>query len=378
MSRELRVLEILRTVPQSPGGIENFVFRAVEGMDRTGLRIDFLSAYPCMNRAYVNRAERTGGKVYTLSFRHGMRKPAMFARMVRFLRNRPYDVIHVHSGWIMELTAWAAVARIAGTGRVILHSHCAGADENPYAQSVKAALCRMPAARFADECCACSRFSAEYTYGRKAANRIRVIRDGIPAERFRFNPAVREALRSRYFIPETGLVAGYVANFYPVKNHMFLLDVFGKILEKQPGARLLLVGEGEEKDRVLAAAEQRGIADRVIFTGTTDRVQDYLQMMDVFVFPSRNEGLGMAAVEAQAAGLPVVASEGVRQEAAVTDNIVFLPLSDGAEAWAETALRMAERVRTDRTEQVRACGYDIRESAGILREMYRASPGEQR
>ena len=86
----------------------------------------------------------------------------------------------------------------------------------------------------------------------------------------------------------------------------------------------------------------------------------------------------MAAVEAQAAGLPVVASEGVRQEAAVTDNIVFLPLSDGAEAWAETALRMAERVRTDRTEQVRACGYDIRESAGILREMYRASPGEQR
>ena len=366
----VRVLEVLRMIPRNPGGIENFVLCAVESMDRTGLKTDFLSAYSCADRAYADRVDRTGGTMYTLAFRHGMGKPAMLARMVRFLKTHPYDVIHVHSGWIMELAAWAAAARIAGTGRVILHSHGAGADESPAARFLKTTLCRTLVLRLSDERCACSVVSAECVFGRAALNRVRIIRNGIPADRFRFDPAAREALRSRYFIPESGFVIGYVANFYPVKNHAFLLEVFAKVLEKEPGARLLLIGDGDEKERILSKAERLELADRVIFTGTTDRVQDYLQMMDVFVFPSRSEGLGIAAVEAQAAGLPVIASEGVPREAAVTEDVVFLPLPDGADTWADTVLRMKGRARTDRTEQVRTHGYDIRGSAEEFRKLY--------
>ena len=82
----VRVLEVLRMIPRNPGGIENFVLRAVESMDRTGLKTDFLSAYSCADRAYADRVDRIGGTMYTLAFRHGMGKPAMFVRMVRFLK----------------------------------------------------------------------------------------------------------------------------------------------------------------------------------------------------------------------------------------------------------------------------------------------------
>ena len=169
-----------------------------------------------------------------------------------------------------------------------------------------------------------------------------------------------------------------MANFYPVKNHPFLLEVFSEILERDPGAWLLLVGDGEEKDRIREYAERMKLSDRVIFTGTTDRVRDYLQMMDVFVFPSGNEGFGVASIEAQAAGLPVVASEGVPKETKVTDDVVFLPLTDGAAAWAETVLSFRGRTRTDGADRVRTGGYDIRSSAEEIRKLYFAGSEERK
>ena len=366
----LRVLEVLRTVPENPGGIENFVLGMVEHMDRKGLQADFLSVYPCVNRAYTARAEAAGGTMHTLGLAHGAGKAAMFSAMVRFLKAHPYDVVHVHSGWIMELAAWTAAARLAGAGRILLHSHGAGAGENRAGRLLKNALCRPLALRLSDERCACSRVSAEWIYGKAAAKRVRVIRDGIPADRFRYDPHVREELRKMYSIPETGFVVGYVANFYPVKNHGFLLEVFAKVLERESDVWLLLVGDGEEKDRIRACAERMKLADRVIFTGTTDRVPDYLQMMDVFVFPSGSEGFGLVSVEAQAAGLPVAASDRVPEETRVTDDVVFLPLTDGADAWAETVLGFRGRIRADGADLVRAGGFEIRGIAEEIRKLY--------
>lgn len=374
----LRVLEVLRTVPENPGGIEAFVLRAAEHMDREGLQIDFLSAYPCASRDWMTRAEAAGGTIHTLGLARGAGKAAMLSAMVRFLKEHPYDVVHVHSGWIMELAAWTAAAKLAGTGRIILHSHGAGADENPVARLLKTVVCRLPVLRLSDERCACSRVSAKWIYGKRAAKRVRVIRDGIPADRFRYDPRVREELRRRYSIPETCFVAGYVANFYPVKNHPFLLEVFSEILEREPDARLLLVGDGEEKDRIREYAKRMKLSDRVIFTGTTDRVPDCLQMMDVFVFPSWNEGFGIASVEAQAAGLPVVASDSVPKETKVTDDVVFLPLADGAAAWAETVLGFRGRIRIDGTDRVRTGGYDIRGIAEEIRKLYFAGSEERK
>ena len=374
----LRVLEVLRTVPDNPGGIETCVLRAAEPMDRDGLQIDFLTAYPCTNPAWTARAEAMGGRMHTLGLAHGAGKRAMFSAMVRFLKEHPYDVVHVHSGWIMELAAWTAAARLARAGRIILHSHGAGADENPAARLLKTAVCRPLVLRLSDERCACSQVSAKWIYGKRAAKRVRVIRNGIPADRFRYDPRVREDLRKEYSVPETAFVAGYVANFYPVKNHPFLLEVFSEILERDPGAWLLLVGDGEEKERIRTYAERMKLADRVIFTGTTDRVPDCLQMMDAFVFPSWNEGFGLASVEAQAAGLPVVASDGVPKETRVTDGVVFLPLTAGAAAWAETVLGFRGRTRTDGADKVRAAGYEIRVIAEEIRKLYFAGSEERK
>ena len=99
-------------------------------------------------------------------------------------------------------------------------------------------------------------------------------------------------------------MVGHVGHFSYQKNHDFLLSVFAEIVQREPKARLLLVGEGGEQAIDREQAQKLNVSDKVIFYGTTENVPPLLWAMDTFVFPSRFEGCGNALLEAQAAGLP--------------------------------------------------------------------------
>ena len=118
-------------------------------------------------------------------------------------------------------------------------------------------------------------------------------------------------------------------------------------------------------------AERLGIADKMIFYGVTDRVQNLLWAMDMFVFPSRFEGLGIAVVEAQAAGLPVVCSDNVPDEAVVNDLVRKVRLGVGADSWAETILHcQTDLNRLAFNEQVQKSGFAVADVTGRIEKMY--------
>ena len=98
---------------------------------------------------------------------------------------------------------------------------------------------------------------------------------------------------------------GHVGRFLWAKNHPFVVKVAAALFQREPRARLLLIGDGPLQPEIEALVRTSGIADRVIFAGARADVPRLLKgAMDAFVFPSHFEGLGLAAVEAQAAGLP--------------------------------------------------------------------------
>jgi glycosyltransferase involved in cell wall biosynthesis len=121
------------------------------------------------------------------------------------------------------------------------------------------------------------------------------------------SPVERGQLRARLEIPQDAYACIYVGRLHPKKR----VDTLVQAVTRVPEARLLVVGDGTERAKLEALTRRSGAANRVTFVGFTHQVADYLRACDVFVFPSKDEGMSNALIEAMACGLPCVATAGV-------------------------------------------------------------------
>jgi glycosyltransferase involved in cell wall biosynthesis len=124
-----------------------------------------------------------------------------------------------------------------------------------------------------------------------------------------------------------------------MKNHTFLIEIAMELVKIIPNSKLLLVGEGELKEKIKEKAKKLGILDYIIFYGVTTEIPPLLMAMDLFCFPSLFEGLGIAAIEAQAASLQTVASDAIPKATCISDQIRYLSLEDSSARWAEVISR---------------------------------------
>lgn len=163
-----------------------------------------------------------------------------------------------------------------------------------------------------------------------------VIRNGIDFKRF-IDPGVNKSdERKELNIPQDAFVIGHVGRFNPVKNHDFLVEVFREIYQKKDNAFLLMVGAGDASS-IVERLNEYGLQNRFLILSHRNDINRILEAMDVFVFPSIYEGLGIALIEAQVSGLKCVASDNVPIEAFKTENAISLPLGD-PQRWAEVIL----------------------------------------
>ena len=160
-------------------------------------------------------------------------------------------------------------------------------------------------------------------------------------------------------------VVGHVGRLHPQKNHDFLIDVFAELKKSKPDAELILVGTGPLEEKVKSKVAEKGLSDCVHFLGNRKDMNRIYQAMDVFVFPSLFEGLGIVAIEAQAAGVPIVCSD-------ITPIYRKLLLSDGAEKWANAALEMAQNLKahTNMQQYVIDAGFDMDATAKYMESYY--------
>ena len=144
--------------------------------------------------------------------------------------------------------------------------------------------------------------------GRTRAERIRVIHTGIDLAQIDAG-AARAETRARLGIPEDALVVGTVSRLFREKGHRHLLSAVATLKDKHPRLHVLIVGKGDLREALEAQARALGIAERVVFAGFYDDIPGALRAMDIFAQPSvDHEGFPTAVLEAQGAGLPVIAS----------------------------------------------------------------------
>ena len=138
--------------------------------------------------------------------------------------------------------------------------------------------------------------------------RVSLIYNGIDIDRFRDQKSMDKGLKKGELGLSEGALVGIIARLSDVKGHCFLLEAMKKVIEQLPGSKLLIVGEGKEKGNLLRLTDRLNLQGSVIFIDSVDDTAKILPLMDVFVMPSLQEGLGLAVMEAQASALAVVAS----------------------------------------------------------------------
>lgn len=193
-----------------------------------------------------------------------------------------------------------------------------------------------------------------------------VVPDAIPLRRYAFSAAGRKRVRGENGL-EGCFVIGSVGALVPRKNHAFLVRVLPGVMRRVPNVELVVVGEGGERTALESLAKALGVESHVHLVGSQEDVPAYLSAFDVFAFPSIHEGLGLALVEAQANGLPVVASSACTRDVAITDSIGYLDLSD-EDSWI-SAIAGASRASVHMDKEL-ASRFDLEMQSELLTRLF--------
>ena len=324
---------------------------------------------------WKKRFQQTGSHFFQVQYpKHGKKKVLLKYRAYRdFFREHPYDTVHIDTDGFHRVAELYAAKR-AGIPRRILHSHSTIAEVSGRlgGSGFSRRLGQWLYTSLSTDCLACSEQAGEWLFGRKGKRPVTILKNGLDAERFRFDPQKREAIRKQLGW-ENQKVLGHVGRFEPPKNHRFLLSVFETLYERDSAYRLLLIGDGSLRWEILEEVRRKRLDAVVSCPGTIEQVESEYQAMDIFLFPSLAEGFGQVAVEAQCSGLPCLIADTVTRQAAVTADCVFLPVDQGPESWAAQVEKLFQNPgdRAQRAQEaICAAGSDRRNSAEKLREIY--------
>ncbi len=370
-----KVLHYISGVCPIVGGIESFVLNVASTKD---FKVDVLTRFFIADSSTTLRMKECGIEIYSLDVQHLNVKSYLCykKRLYSFLLSnaKKYDAIHIHSTEDLHI---ARFARKVGFNSIAVHIH----SELGSGGTIKRILKRISLienCKYADSFFACSRMIANKEYPCWVKKHVVVVNNVIDTDHFIFNRNLRMAVRQKYNLDD--LTICHIGRFVPEKNQRFIIDVFSEIIKNRPRAKLILVGDGPDKEIVERKCNEKGIMDSVLFIGAVLDVNPYLQASDVFIFPSLHEGFGMVAIESQATGLKVVAARcNVPFDIKVTDLVCFVPLDNNPDEWAQTILNDS-KTNVDRVKYyqlVKQAGFDRTNTIKQLQKTYYNCLGEK-
>ena len=347
------------------GGVEAVVMNNYRYIDRHKVQFDFLVD---ADSTLVPREEieARGGRIFDIPpYQHVGEYQKVLQRL---FRQEGWRIVHSHINALSVFPLGAA--KKAGVPVRIAHSHSTS-SKGEFVRNAAKQLLRTQANRYPTVRLACTEHAGKWLFGDAP---FEVLANPIDFKRFTFDPEARVELRRAWGVGDADLLVGHVGRWAPQKNQIHLLHVLKGLVESGVSAKLALLGDGPDRVAIEAEAESLGLTDRLIAPGCVDSAKAY-SAFDLFCFPSRYEGLGMAAMEAQASGLPCFVSDAVPNEIDLTGKVRFLPL-DSADAWTVAvfdAVRQGAFLGPDRTVDIAAerfRKYDPAKSAVWLQDMY--------
>ncbi len=367
MEAPVRVLQVIGAMDR--GGAESLIMSIYRNIDRRKLQFDFL-VHERRKCDFDEEITQLGGRLFRLPRFNGANY-FLYRKLCSdfFEEHHRYSAVHVHIG-----SSAAMVIKAAKRYGLfcIAHSH----NTNPPLSLPELGFrfFSYPTRHLADYCLACSEQAGLDRFGRAVitGERFAVLSNGIELFKYKFDPTARLSYRKALGLRSSEKAVCHIGRFSQEKNHCFLVKAFALASRRDPSLKLFLVGRGPLEGEVRRLACLLGVSDRVDFLGVRDDVPQLLMGMDAFVFPSIWEGLGIAAIEAQASGLPCLCSSEMPDIAFCAPYVKSETLQD-LEVWGDWMASIQPRTEAERAggvDCVRARGFDILDVVASVRSLY--------
>lgn len=365
MSQRVRVLMVVKGFEIQ--GISKVVLDYVEHIDCQKFQVDVVSGEN-FAKSNVIQLKAAGGKLWCIPDRD-KNIFVYILKLAKIVKSGSYKIVHVHGNSAMIIPELIA-AELGGAKIRIAHSHNVTCNH----PLLHRALHPIFSALYT-HALACSEEAGLWMFKDK---KFTIIKNGIKTFKYAFDLDERIRLRHELGLTDEILI-GHVGSFNYQKNQGRLINILKNIIVRQPRTKVLFVGTGEEQRRVKVLARDLGLSEHCIFYGVSGQIEKLMSAMDIFVFPSRYEGLGIVLIEAQASGMMCIASTNVPEEANITGAIRYIPLDADDEKWSNIIVNLCQyrtickerkQMSVQQCDLIRQSGYDISDVVNKLEIFY--------
>lgn len=364
MNEPLRILHVVSVMDY--GGLETLIMNLYRKIDRKKIQFDFIVHGERIGR-FSDEISRLGGRVFKVPKYRLINHFEYINSFEKIFNKFPkYKIVHAH----VRSTA-SIYLKIAKKYDIttIAHSHSTSNGVGCISK-IKDCL-QTKITNYSDYFFAPSVEAAQWLFGKNILknSNFNILLNAVDTSKFIYNDKIRDRVRKNLNINYDEILLGHIGNFKEEKNHKFLIDVFKEFNNKNPYSKLLLVGEGDLLDPIRNYVKSMGLINNVILLGARNDVNELIQGLDCFVFPSKYEGLGIVAVEAQLASVPVITSNKVPTEVIISNKIKFLSLNKPAKYWASEIKKSLE---FKENANINVSKYDINKTVHYLEKFYKS------
>lgn len=333
---------------ENPGGVESFLMNYYRHIDRSKIQFDFL-ANSHKKIAYEEEIISTGAQVFHITARsENLRLYKKELKKIFVEHSDEWQAIWVNVCSLANID-YLKIAKQFGIKKRIIHSHNSQNMDGKL-RGILHNVNKRKIKKYATDFWACSEEAAKWFYSN--SKDVVVIHNAIDVEKLSFDSVKRKKIRNSMNF-NCDFIIGNIGRLHFQKNQMFILDIFTEICKKISNSKLVLIGQGEDEHKLKEKCKLLGIEENVIFTGVQDNIDEWLSAFDVFLFPSLFEGLGIAALEAQANGVPVLASvKVIPEDVKLNDNFIFYDLNNSALEWADELIKIKNTMHRKSKEEI--------------------------
>ncbi|MDG2939879.1 glycosyltransferase [Bisgaard Taxon 10/6] len=342
------------------GGMEAYIYNVYQHLDRTQIQFDFVCDFPQMTLSdyYLEN----GCKIHFIPPKSQSLLKSLWS-MWKVIKENNYDVIYfniMNAGYVLNMIPAFLLGK-----KIVAHSHNADTDKKFLHYRLRGFLNFIAKMKLA-----CTKAAADFMFG-KIENCI-LIKNGIDLDKYQYSFGMYKSIRNRLGWNLDSKFVLYVARMDNQKNPFFALNIAKKINQLDPSVHFIYVGDGPMRNEVFNYIAENNV-NNIHLLGIRHDVNELMIASDALILPSLFEGLGIVAIEAQAAALPVFLSDTIPLDAKILDTTEFLPIekSENVDLWASKVVNTVNNNMPRKSDKVilAKAGYDIKAVAKQLQSI---------